>query len=92
MEAAIRLIRVQGEPDVGALEAAEAIAITFSVGHGSELTVFGVRFSDGDFTTCAFGEIPALVSRRAKEVTQQWAQGHLEIPFIAAQLDDSAIA
>src|SRR5205814_606678 len=75
----VRLLHVRREHDVGALDDAEAIAMTFVADDGREFTVFGLRFDDGDATTCSFGSIPGSVSRAAKRITLEWARGELAV-------------
>lgn len=76
----VRLLLVE-RADAGALENADAIAITIAVeGHG-EHVVFGLRLDDQSTCVVTLGPVPAAATKAAKVISERWAVGGLTIPL-----------
>lgn len=76
----VRLLLVE-RADAGALENADAIAITVAVEGRGEHIVFGLRLDDQSTCVVTLGPVPAAATKVAKAVSETWAVGGLTIPL-----------
>lgn len=79
----IHLVRIEHEAGVSALQAADAIAMTFAIA-GCEYLVFALKLSSGDCGLCAFGPVPRDVQSEAKAVAKRWLSGDVSLEPVAA--------
>ena len=71
----VRLVRIEHEHGVAALQAADVIAMTFAASDGGEHLVFAMRLPRSECGLCAFGAVPGDVLVEAKAVAERWRLG-----------------